>query len=102
LWGTTKHGLVSAGLIFDQPSEPSGERTTVRVTFWSQCQCGKTFATQLTCEFASVDSMEEVVNGLMSVASVALSRVATAAPWQVSASDLRTIWSTSLSSLPEE
>lgn len=88
MWGTKRHGLVSAGMTFEPPSGTSEEPTEACVMLWYQCQCGLTFATQLMCEFASDEEMENLVSGLMCAAQAVLSRTGNPVPSPPSSTDL--------------
>lgn len=88
MWGAKKHELVSAGMTFEPLCGKSGALTGVCVTSWYQCQCGKTYGTQLTCECDSGEEVENLVSGLMSAAVAVCSRTSSLAPLQPSSTDL--------------
>jgi len=89
MWGTLRHGLVSAGMTFVPLSDQWGPRITATVTCWYQCQCGQTYGTQSTCEFASEEGLENLVSGSMSAVEAGFSRLATAKPLPLSCSALQ-------------
>ena len=102
MWGAKRHGLVSAGMMFEPRSEPSVGRTTAIVTWFFQCQCGQTYATRWTFECGSDDELENLVNGAMSAVAAGFSRLATTPPSQVSSTDLQLSLTQILRQLHEE
>lgn len=88
MWGTKRHGLESAGMIFVPHSEALEEPTTASVMFWYQCQCGQTYSTLLTFGSVSDDELENLVSGLMNAAQAVFGRITDRPPSQPSSSDL--------------
>lgn len=89
MWGIKMHGLVSAGMTFEPPSEEWGPHTTATVTFWYRCQCGETYGTQLTFECGSEDALDNLVSGAMSAVEAGFSRLSIAPVSRLSSTDLQ-------------
>jgi hypothetical protein len=102
MWGAKRHGLVSAGMMFEPPSEQWGPHTTATVTWWYLCQCGQTYGTRWTFECDSDGELENLVNGAMSAVAAVFSRLAIAPPLQVLSTDLQSSLTRILTQLPEE